>query len=63
MDFLETPAGNDSEELEHGRHNSGGGSNYAFVDGSARYLLYGKSVAPLNLWAVVESWRRNALEL
>jgi prepilin-type N-terminal cleavage/methylation domain-containing protein/prepilin-type processing-associated H-X9-DG protein len=42
MDFLESAAGNDFEELEHSRHMgtkaTGGGSNYAFADGSARYL-------------------------
>jgi prepilin-type N-terminal cleavage/methylation domain-containing protein/prepilin-type processing-associated H-X9-DG protein len=62
MDFLETAAGNDFEELEHSRHTglkNAGGSNYAFADGSARYLKYGRSVMPVNLWAVVESWRNN----
>ena len=63
MDFLETPAGNEAEEVEHGRHNSGQGSNYAFADGSARYLRYGKAIAPLNLWAVTPVWRTNALAL
>jgi prepilin-type N-terminal cleavage/methylation domain-containing protein/prepilin-type processing-associated H-X9-DG protein len=65
MDFLETsldkPTGNDFDELEHGRHSAtaqgSGGSNYAFADGSARYLKYWGSLAPVNLWAVVESWR------
>jgi len=63
MDFLETAAGNDWEELEHSRHSglkNAGGSDYAFADGSARYLRYGKSVNPLNLWAVTERWRNNA---
>jgi len=62
MDFLETAAGNDFEELEHSRHSGvrgAGGSVYAFADGSARYLRYGKSVSPLNLWAVTEKWRKN----
>jgi len=63
MDFLETASGNDFEEVEHGRHmglKSSGGSNYAFADGSARYLKYGRSVSPINLWAVTEVWRRSA---
>jgi len=63
MDFLETDAGNDFEELEHSRHwglKSAGGSNYSFADGSARYLRYGRSVSPLNLWAVTDTWRKNA---
>ena len=63
MDFLESAAGNDSEELEHSRHmgnKASGGSDYAFADGSARYLRYGRSVSPLNLWAIEDSWRTNA---
>jgi prepilin-type N-terminal cleavage/methylation domain-containing protein/prepilin-type processing-associated H-X9-DG protein len=67
MDFLEGPVGNDVTEVDQGRHggvNRGaraGGSNFAFADGSARLLKYGKSFAPLNLWAVAERWRTNAL--
>jgi prepilin-type N-terminal cleavage/methylation domain-containing protein/prepilin-type processing-associated H-X9-DG protein len=64
MDFLESPAGNDFEEVEHARHagqRTSGGSNYAFADGSARYLKYGASVWPINLWAVTDSWRTNSV--
>ncbi|MFM1770183.1 MAG: hypothetical protein RJA22_2712 [Verrucomicrobiota bacterium] len=70
MDFLETDAsagnvsGNDFDEVEHARHLGGkaaGGSNHAFADGSTRYVRYGRAVAPLNLWAVTEVWRRNAV--
>jgi prepilin-type N-terminal cleavage/methylation domain-containing protein/prepilin-type processing-associated H-X9-DG protein len=64
MDFLESAAGNDFEEVEHARHmgtkTTGGGSNFAFADGSARYLRYGRSVSPVNLWALTDSWRTNA---
>lgn len=63
MDFLETDAGNDFEEVEHGRHNgkgTAGGSNYAFADGGARYYKYGKAVSPINLWAVTDAWRTNS---
>ncbi len=63
MDFLETAAGNDFEEVEHGRHSgkgTAGGSNYAFADGSARYLRYGGSIRPINLWAVTAQWRTNS---
>ena len=34
-----------------------GGSNFAFVDGSARFMRYGKTVWPLNLWAVNDTNR------
>ena len=64
MDFLEPPIGNDVDELEHARHNGGhhaGGSDYAFADGSARYLRYGESLAPVNFWAVTEAWRTNGI--
>jgi len=64
MDFLETAAGNDFEELEHARHmgvKAAGGSNYAFADGGARYLRYGRSISPVNQWALVDSWRTNAV--
>ena len=64
MDFLEGN-GNDITELEHSRHSTGanhnrsGGSNFAFVDGSVRYLKFGRSVYPLNLWATTDVWRTN----
>jgi prepilin-type processing-associated H-X9-DG protein len=60
MDFLETPAGNDFTEVDQGKHGSqrgSGGSNYAFADGSARYIPYGKAISPQNLWAVTDVWR------
>jgi prepilin-type N-terminal cleavage/methylation domain-containing protein/prepilin-type processing-associated H-X9-DG protein len=65
MDFLETAAGNDFEELDHGKHSTGrkgtGGSNYAFADGSARFLRYGEAVNPENLWATTDKWRRSGV--
>ncbi len=65
MDLL-VDAGDDTSKLEEGRHSRGsgsitsGGSNYAFVDGSVRFLRYGKAVSPINLWAVTDQWRTNA---
>jgi prepilin-type processing-associated H-X9-DG protein len=43
--------------LDPGKHSAPpgqgkGGSNYAFADGSTRYLRFGQSTYPLNLWAV-----------
>lgn len=70
MDFLEGKLGNDVEVLNHSVHNTttraatggrGGGSDYAFTDGSARFLKHGKSLAPINLWAINERWRTNAI--
>jgi len=54
--------GNDQTEIAWSRHfgssKSGeGGSNYAMVDGSVRYLKYKETVSPLNLWAVTQDGR------
>lgn len=59
MDMLEGIGGNDADKEEHSAHFSPrGGSNYAFVDGSVRYLKYGKSVWPLNRWAIQDEDRK-----
>lgn len=55
-------AGDDYRELEEGRHGVGVkgksfGSNYSFVDGSARFLRYGKDFDPINLWFVKPEFR------
>jgi prepilin-type N-terminal cleavage/methylation domain-containing protein len=36
-----------------------GGSNHAYADGSVRYSLYGRSLCPINEWAVTEAGRTN----
>jgi len=61
MDYY---VGDLDEVIEHGRHGTGiksssHGSNYAFADGSARFLRYGGSLYPMNLWAVTDFWRSN----
>jgi prepilin-type N-terminal cleavage/methylation domain-containing protein/prepilin-type processing-associated H-X9-DG protein len=43
--------------LEQVRH--GGGADYAFADGSARYLRSGKCLIPVNLWGVTAEARSN----
>lgn len=59
--WMDYSAYDDANELEQSRHlggvNRGGGSNYAFADGSVRLLRFGKSLAPINLWAVTPQWR------
>jgi len=56
----------DQIELEQSRHMSskadsgGGGSVYAFADGSTRYLRWGQALNPLNLWAVTSEARTNS---
>jgi len=46
-----------SKHLSGGQNSRSGGSNYAFADGSARFLKYGRSLAPKNLWAVTDLYR------
>ena len=63
MDFMR----GDAAILEHARHGShsrqGGGSNFAFADGSVRTLRYGSSVDPENLWAITPIWRDRPMEI
>ena len=60
---LNEGVGNDLDQVEQGCHSVAhkgkysGGSDFAFVDGSARYMRYGKTVWPLNLWAVNDTNR------
>ena len=66
MDYfmdLNEGVGNDMDKVEQGCHGVAhkarysGGSNFVFVDGSARYMRYGSTVWPLNLWAVNDTNR------
>ena len=68
MDMFEggsgpVPTGNDVDRIEHGCHsvihkgNRAGGSDFACVDGSVRFMKYGASTWPLNLWAVSDADR------
>ena len=67
MDLLQG-IGNDLEQIEESRHNNpvgtsrsgAGGSVFGFVDGGARYLAYGRSIAPVNQWAVTPQWRASS---
>jgi prepilin-type processing-associated H-X9-DG protein len=51
----------DLEESRHGgalgSFNQSGKSNYAFGDGSVRAIRYGRTLCPLNLWAVTDKGR------
>ena len=65
MDFLEGENGNDVDELEQSRHattaknSKGGGSDYSFADGSARFYRFGKTFSPIDIWATIDAWRTN----
>jgi len=61
MDFYQGE-GNDVQEIDQAKHggsrsDSSGGSNYAFADGSVRFMKYGTTLSPENLWAVTDVWR------
>jgi len=67
MDFDQGDRGNDVEQVSQNRHTAddrsrSGGSNFAFADGSVRFLKFGASVNPANLWAVTESWRNAPMQ-
>jgi prepilin-type N-terminal cleavage/methylation domain-containing protein len=65
MDMLEGQGGNDWDRIEHGCHsvirkgNRAGGSNFTFVDASVRFIKYGGTTTPLNLWAVSDADRQS----
>ena len=57
-------SGNDLFELDRSRHSgigvensSGGGSDYAYVDGSVRFVKFGDILSPINLWGVTDDAR------
>jgi prepilin-type N-terminal cleavage/methylation domain-containing protein/prepilin-type processing-associated H-X9-DG protein len=67
MDFFQG-MGDDLAIVEHGRHsnpgrNRSGGSNYAFGDGSVRFVPFGRTLAPYNLWAVTPLFRTNSIAI
>jgi len=59
----------DIRQLDQSKHstgqkdsfgNGGGGSNYSFADGSSRFLKFGRTFNPIDLWAVTENGRNAA---
>ena len=70
MDLLEGGGNDFSGILEQGRHSnngrtssqakgagSTGGSNYAFADGSARFIKFPQAVDPVSMWAISDADR------
>jgi len=66
--YLDFETNEDITQLDQSKHSnprraSGdsiegmGGANFAFVDGSVRFLKFGHSVNPVNLWALTPEWR------
>ena len=53
-------------EVQHGRHSGsspgkGGGSNYQFADGSARFIKFGGDTSPVCMWAVSPQDQQNPM--
>ncbi len=68
--YFDYESAEDITQLDQSRHgtgrkdaqgNGGGGSNYIFADGSARFVKFGRTVSPINLWAVTPAWRNTGL--
>jgi prepilin-type N-terminal cleavage/methylation domain-containing protein/prepilin-type processing-associated H-X9-DG protein len=57
MDLLENGGNDFTGILDQERHDGHNGSNYAFADGSARYLKIHTALYPLNLWAISDANR------
>jgi prepilin-type N-terminal cleavage/methylation domain-containing protein/prepilin-type processing-associated H-X9-DG protein len=57
MDLLEGSGNDFVGILDQARHNTKSGSNYAFADGSARYLKKYMDLYPLNLWCLGDTDR------
>jgi prepilin-type N-terminal cleavage/methylation domain-containing protein/prepilin-type processing-associated H-X9-DG protein len=63
--WMDSYADDDLLQIDQSRHNGSvgrsGGSNYAFADGSARYVKFGATFAPINMWAIDPVVRKIAL--
>lgn len=65
--YLDYERFEDITQLDQARHaggrrtgsgqGAGTGSNYTFADGSVRFLRFGRTVWPVNLWATTPEWR------
>jgi len=68
LDLYQEPIGDDITQIEQARHGAGlggkgRGSNFAFLDGSTRFLRVLGSISPVNLWAVTDVARTNLATL
>jgi prepilin-type processing-associated H-X9-DG protein len=57
MDLLENGGNDFTGILDQARHDGKSGSNYAFADGSARYVKNHMALYPLHLWAISDANR------
>ena len=68
--WMDSYQDDDLIEIQQSMHNvggnanaRGGGSDYAFCDGSARYYRWGQTFSPINMWATDIRVRTNAITL
>jgi prepilin-type N-terminal cleavage/methylation domain-containing protein len=65
--YMDYEGYDDIQQLDQNRHNNStkqqgaGGADYIFVDGSARFLKFGRTLTPVNLWAITDIWRQTAV--
>ncbi len=62
MDYIDVDDAEQLDQIKHGRtslNTTAGGSVYAFIDGSTRFLKNHGSISPENLWATTAFWRTN----
>jgi prepilin-type processing-associated H-X9-DG protein len=45
------------DQTRHGAPGAAGGANYGFADGSVRFLKFGRSLQPVNLWGLTPAVR------
>ncbi len=61
--YFDYPTDLDRGILDQSKHATGpskvgtGGSNYAFADGSARFVRFGQAFNPINMWVIMPSLR------
>jgi prepilin-type N-terminal cleavage/methylation domain-containing protein len=64
--YMDSYDNDDLNQIEQSRHMKGpgghnasaGGSVYAFGDGSGRYVRFGGTFSPVNMWAITPEWRK-----
>jgi prepilin-type N-terminal cleavage/methylation domain-containing protein/prepilin-type processing-associated H-X9-DG protein len=59
--WMDSYANDDLEQIHQTRHSGNAGSNYAFADGGARFMKFGRTFAPVNMWAMDPDIRNLAI--
>ena len=57
MDYFQNNDYEVVDQTRHGGDGRNGGANFSFADGGVRFLHFGQSLGPLNLWGVTDEWR------